>query len=122
MPGYLSISGNIDISLVPSCSLYIHTKAGIQMKPFSLHSDLVRAKTLVSSPGLRRTTENEVGKIFITHFLIFFFTKKYMISSISCIDLVYANILEIFLKIVAVFGNCTSHYPISGNQMTLFFL
>ena len=45
-----------------------------------------------------------------------------MISSISCIDLVYANILEIFLKIVAVFGNCTSHYPISGNGMTLFFL
>ena len=83
----------------------------------------MRAKTLVSSPGLRRTTENEVGKIFITHFLIFFFfTKKYMISSISCIDLVYANILEIFLKIVAVFGNCTSHYPISGNGMTQFFL
>merc|ERR1712030_229879 len=73
MPGYLSISGNIDISLVPSCSLYIHTKAGIQMKLVSLHSDLVRAKTLVSSPGLRRATENEVGKISITHFFIFFY-------------------------------------------------
>ena len=76
MPGYLSISGNIDISLVPRRSLYIHTKAGIQMKLVSLHSDLVRAKTLVSSPGLRRATENEVGKIFITHFLIFFLPKN----------------------------------------------
>ena len=73
---WCQVSGNIDISLVPSCSLYIRTKAGIQMKLVSLYSDLVRTKTRVSSPGLRRTTQNEVGKIFITHFFNFFFYQK----------------------------------------------
>ena len=56
MPGYLSISGNIDISLVPRRSLYIHTKAGIQMKLVSRQSDRVCATAAVCLTGLRWAT------------------------------------------------------------------